>query len=238
MLAPFLELLRIKSQYWFRKTFSPKERGENVQSYEIINCPVEILLDRFSIPFTEHPHLRIFSIPFKEAAELYEEYTKYIRTHQQGEWIKELGIHPGRLIPFWITPWGGAEKKYEGYRLTKKYAKKYIQSLLDTKRSLEINGYVPENFPPITGQLLIDDNNQERVIIWNGNRRTLSLIKLGYKSIPVEISGGNRWKGLHQQTTIKISELREWENVKNNTYSPEQASKFFKIFFSRETTRK
>lgn len=238
MPVPFLELLHIKCQYWLKKLFSLKKNRGGVQSYQIIECPVEILLDRFSVPFAEHPHLKIFSLPFNEATKLYKDYTKYINAHQYGKWIKELGIHSIRPIPFWITPWGGSEKKYEGYRLTEKYVKKYVKSLLNTKKSLEINGYVPKNFPPITGQLLINDNNQKRVIIWNGNRRTLSLIKLGYKSIPVEISGGNRWKGFNQQTTIKISELGEWENVKNNTYSPEQASKFFKIFFSSETTRK
>lgn len=236
MHVPFFERLRVKVLYCLRRIFLTFKKDPFRGTYDVIECPVEILRDRFAQPFTQHPHLELFTLSKEDAIKLYQEYTSYIHTHQKKDWLENFGFIPRHSIPFWVAPWGGFEKKYEGYRLTRKYASRYLRKLWATKKSLGINGYNRDDFPPITGRLLVNDNGERRVIIWNGNRRTLSLVSLGYRNIPVEISGGNRWKGFRQETVIDIADVGNWENVRNGKYTPEQAYQFFITFFDKPTS--
>jgi hypothetical protein len=189
------------------------------------------VFDRLGNPFLNHELLDILKSKDSESAKkFYRKYVESIVETQDGKWLERF-IGKTKNINYWITPWGGVEKKHGEKHLSDEYFFRYVRGVLKIKEKILEEGFHPEKFGYITGQLLIDENGEKKVIIWNGHRRVLSLVDLGCKSIKVEISGGDRWNGDFQTHVIKISEVDSWKNVKNGLYTKEEAKKFFYKFF-------
>lgn len=197
----------------------------------VIEIKVTEIFDRLGNQFSKHELLGIFEAENIDSAKnYYKEYVESIINRQDGKWLNNF-IGRTKKLNYWITPWGGAEKRHGEKYFSDDYLLNYVKEALKIKEKIVKEGYRLEIFGHITGQLLIDEKGRKRFIIWNGHKRTLSLIRLGYKKIRVEVSGGDRWNGKLQNHIIRIDEVRKWKNVKNGIYSKEEAESFFRRFF-------
>lgn len=197
----------------------------------VVEVKITEIFDRLGNQFLNHDLLNIFKSPDRESAkEHYKKYVNSIAESQDGKWLKNF-IDKKKEINYWTTPWGGAEKRHGDKYSSDEYLSKYVRGVLEIREKMAKYGYRLKTFGYITGQLLIDEKGKRRFIVWNGHRRTLSLVDLRYKKIKVEVSGGDRWNGKIQNHIIKIDEVKNWKNVKNGLYTKEEAIIFFRKFF-------
>jgi hypothetical protein len=197
----------------------------------LIEIEIENIYDRLANKIIDHELLKIFDMNIKDSAEYYKKYNNNIFNVQNGRWLKDF-LGYAKNVPYWITPWGGCAKDHlQKGRLSLEHAKSYTSNLKITKNSIKNEGYIPQKYGYITGQILINEKGERRFIIWNGHRRILSLARLNYKKMTVEVSGGDRWDGTIGNHFININEVEKWKNVKNKIYSPEEAKMFFYKFF-------
>lgn len=213
--APFLLYRKIRTAI--------KAPIVDIHAYEIF--------DRLGNPILNHELLNIFNASdSKKAMNCYKKYIDFIIENQEGAWLSEI-IGKKKNIKYWVAPWGGFEKKHGNKYLSEEYLARYANKILSVKGQLSRYGYCPKKFGYITGQLLIDESNKKRFIVWNGHKRSLGLINLGYDKFQVEISGGDRWNGKIQNHIIRVADVDDWENVKNGFYTKKEATIFFKSFF-------
>lgn len=202
----------------------------SLKGFPIVEFDISQVFDRMASRIISHELLKLFDMEEEKRVEYYINYNKWMHEIQNKHWLYPF-LNKEKDIHYWITPWGGCNKKYSERHLTVPYSKEYVNNIFLIRSAIKKNGYHPEKYGYITGQMLVDDKKERRVIIWNGHKRALSLANLGYKRIKVEISGGDRWNGEIQNHIVKSDELNEWKNVRNNLYSKEEARNFFENFF-------
>lgn len=199
----------------------------------VIEVTMNEVVDRLGNNILEHELLVMFHhTTAEESVAFYQDYNKKMKIIQDGEWLRRFLGQP-KDIPYWVTPWGESLKPYREKHLSLLYAEQYVQKLKDVWHLLKKEGYRPERYGYITGELLLDERGGRKFIIWNGHRRALSLAALGLqKKIRVEVSGGDRWNGNIESHVVRIEDLLQWKNVRNGMYTPEEARAFFGHFFS------
>lgn len=197
----------------------------------VIEIDIKEAFDRMANPIISHRLLNLFDMDDESSAVYYQNYNDEIYRNQNGEWLEKF-LGKSKKIPYWVTPWGGCAKDYsKRNRLDISYAREYVNKLREIKDSIAEKTYCPEKYEHITGEILFDENGKSRFIVWSGHRRILSLARLGYKKIKVEVSAGDRWEGKINNHVIRLSECQKWPNIRNKTYSQEEALRFFNHFF-------
>ena len=197
----------------------------------LVEIEIENIYDRLANKIIKHELLKMPDLNSESSANYYCNHNINIFHIQGGKWLSSF-LGYSKEIPYWITPWGGCAKDYfKKKRLSVKHAEIYVSNFKKVENSIKVEGYNPKKYGYITGQLLINDKGERRFIVWNGYRRILSLTRLNYKKVTVEISGGDRWDGKIRNHTFNINEAKKWNNVKNNLYTTEEAKKFFNKFF-------
>lgn len=194
---------------------------------------MEEVVDRMGNSILRHELLSLFQERSdEEMIKTYQEYIEKRFSLQKGEWLVPFLGYP-KDIDFWITPWGGARKPYYPERhLPFEYSQEYIRKLKCVRDSLQSEGYLPEKYGYITGELLINEKNERRFVVWNGHRRVLTLAYLGCEKVAVEISGGDRWTGKICSHRVLLRHLKMWKNVRRKLYTESEAKAFFSHFFT------
>jgi hypothetical protein len=208
-----------------------------LRGFPVVEIDVADMVDRLSNHISSHYLQNILNDDGEDLrgkSEYFRYYMKFRCDKQNGLWTKRF-LGKGKNVNFWVTPWGGNLKVMGNKYLDLDYLLEHTDSFLNTYENIKREGYRPEKYGFITGQLLVNSDGEKRFIIWNGYRRSLSLAKLGYKKVKVEISGGNRWMGEIQNHFVKIDELKDWQNVKNGLYTKEEAKRFFLVYFGTNT---
>ena len=113
--------------------------------------------------------------------------------------------------------------------IEKKRGEYEFQRLLKVYLSILKNGYIPQkssnlfNSNHIQGYFL-RKNNDYRFIILHGKHRAATLSVLGYKHFPVTFELG-------KPRVIELTNIEEWPQVRNGTYSVQHATEIFNKFF-------
>lgn len=97
--------------------------------------------------------------------------------------------------------------------------------LYNVMKSIENNSYIiTNNSSHISSCLLVDDNNNYRWVIYDGQHRTAVLSSLGHKMIPVIV-----------EKIVERKDVKLWPNVKSGDFTAEAALKVFDKVFKGET---
>lgn len=198
----------------------------------VVEVNIEELVDRLGNKISQHELLTLFEHQSEEESiQYYHDYNKRLYEIQDTIWLSGF-IDVPKDIHYWQVPWGGSLKQYSEKHLSLSYSQEYINRLKLIRGFIANEGYHPEKYGYITGELLLDSDGNKRFIVWNGHRRALSLAHSGYKKIKVEVSGGDRWNGEMRNHSIRLTNVSRWKNVKNGLYTRDEAITFFKKYFS------
>ena len=109
---------------------------------------------------------------------------------------------------------------------TKVYERNEIPRTITVYKQLKKVGYQPSKYRDgyILGYYLKSDNGY-RFIIASGHHRIAALGILGYKWIHAKIHP-------KYPRVADIKKINEWPQVRRGTYSPEQASELFQVYFA------
>jgi hypothetical protein len=108
------------------------------------------------------------------------------------------------------------------------------ERLTKTMKSIKRYGYSPESLARehVRGYLLIDDEHPDRefrFLVTGGQHRVACLAALGWNEVPVTFQED-------RPRAFFLSELNLWPQVRNGTYSTEQARVIFKAYFRDSKT--
>lgn len=208
----------------------------------VFDVPTKWLSDMFSMPFVKNnPYTKTLiqfvndrSLEYKSSA-LYEYYNSFQpESSRDVFWYQDKNSTSKGLYEY-ALPWDSEVKTNHGKPLmysgpmTDERGLREFQRLLEVFCSIEIKGYKPKtsanlfNSNQIQGYF-IKREDAYRFVVIHGKHRVASLVALKKECVPVTFE-------LTKPRIISYETIKSWPQVRNNTYSEEEASMIFSRFF-------
>lgn len=223
-------------------TYSDAIYSNKLQPIFMINGKDTV--DFFAYSFYErytHPYTKLIKQYKKDSnlkynnSVLYQYYNKFIPKSTCDIFKINSEINFNDYLEEHLLPWDSEPKKtYNNRSLycgpsNDKNGKYEFQRIIDVYNSIKEKSYIVKKSTNLFDSnhiqgYFLQNNDQYRFIVLNGKHRIASLINLEYKEIPVTFR-------LDKPRVINLFDIENWPQVKNNTYTKEDAKKIFFYFF-------